>query len=114
GAARTAGRAGAADAARRPRAGGPQVHAARDAGAAARHVEPRGGRLSLDPPAVPLGTVSGRTLRAVLVAGLGRWGPLRGRGRLSAQGGPGRTVASRPYTGLSMRECTSSSAVAKP
>ena len=41
-----AGRARAADAARRPRAGGAQIHAACDAGAAARFVEPAGRGLS--------------------------------------------------------------------
>ena len=44
----TAGRARAADAAPRARAGGAQVHAARHAGAAARFLEPRRRRLSVD------------------------------------------------------------------
>ena len=81
---RAAGRAGAADAAHRPRAGRPQIHAACHAGAAARRVEPRGRRISLGARAVSRAAVSGVALRAVLVARLGRRRALCGRGGLSA------------------------------
>ena len=86
-AAGAAGRARTADAADRAGAGGAQIHAACDAGAAARFIEPAGGGLSLGARAFPHRGLPGVALRAVLVARLGRRRPLRGRGELSARRG---------------------------
>ena len=72
-------------AAARARARGPQIHAARHAGAVAQFVEPSGRRISQRPRPLPLGAVRGLALRAVLVARVGRRRPLCGRGRLSAR-----------------------------
>src|SRR5262249_20646641 len=104
-----AGRARAADAASRARAGRAQVHSARHARAFARIIEPAGGRLSRRAPAVPLAALPGGALRSVLLARVGRRRAIRGRGRVSAGG-----VTRSTHTGRSNRVCTSNMAVAKP
>src|SRR6202011_2990111 len=81
-----AGRARAADAARRPRAGGAQICSACDVGTAARFIEPASRGLSGLARAISLAAVQGLALRAVLVPRVGRRRALCGRGGLSARG----------------------------
>src|SRR5262249_26058460 len=73
------------DAASRARSRGPQVHAACDAGAIARCLEPGCRRLSLGARLFPEQGLHGRPLRAVLLTRLHRRRPLRGRGCLRTE-----------------------------
>src|SRR6185312_15305330 len=82
---RAAGRTRTADAAARARPGRAQIHAARDAGAAARCVEPGCCGLSVGARLFSEPDLYGLAVRTVLVAGLHRWRPLRGRGFLRAE-----------------------------